>query len=230
MIVTTLVLSVTLATLQTQQQCSCPPAGGSSVAAEPVFTFNLVSGTEICACSSRMEKKGSDQFLVRSDGVFTLFKTSQSTPFFESTKGYEYSIDTNENELKISATSHLPFGESWKWVEVPVRRWSISSKDPGSLSYQFILSAPKLSSSQVKEALSFYKYAKKKRINNEEVIGRLFAAALAGNKEAVEALSTMPVDLGIDGYTAEVYHLVVNDYQEYAKQHNLPPMAVHYRK
>ena len=79
-----------------------------------------------------------------------------------------------------------------------------------------IVKAPVLTKRQIREALNYYA----RHINSpaweddyEDVIGRVLAAAVAGNNAARRSLAEMPANFELDGHSGEVYQEAIAFYK-----------------
>jgi hypothetical protein len=118
-------------------------------------------------------------------------------------------LEPTGGALRVIEIAHWPFGLHWKWVEVPIAEWLIDSHAVKGQMPRPRLPKPRATKAEVRNFLRDYRawLASPKRdyAIAEEMVGRLFAAAVTGDAEARRLWLTMRSDAGLDGAASEDY-------------------------
>jgi hypothetical protein len=189
--------------------CPCPASNGAESGSEPLAVVGQAGVPLFIACGYRESKAGVFPVVASEFEVFRCGNKAALISF----DGTETCILTEEkNHLVITETEKWPFAPGWKWVDVPVRQYVVANDSPGLVAKTMVLKAPVLSQRQIGDALDYYaRHIHRRGLEEdyEDVIGRVLAAAVAGNGAARQALAEMPATLNLDGEGAEVYQEAV---------------------
>jgi hypothetical protein len=144
---------------------------------------------------------------------------SEDLLYFDGTQ--TATIEPAGDALRIVEYSRWPFGKHWKWIEVPVVEWRIDSRSSNHPSGRPRLRKPELTTVEIKQFLREYRARvamSDHRGGGEESVGRMFAAMVSGDPEAIRLFASMRSDAGLDGAAAEDYEYAVHDYRLGKKQ------------
>lgn len=193
-----LVLSVSSAHSGCEQ--SCP---------EPLLTAATAKGDRLLLCGYLDDRLGTTVRV----SEFSIFRCADSRVIlnFDGTQTAEIRIAPTG--LEVVEVSKWPFGENWEWVYVPVREALIDGSD--SISWRPRFGKPRLSLPAIGQFVHDYAA----RVGREgkaygpddEVVGKLFAAAATGDSTAKRLFEAMPRDVHLDGAAAEAYDVAVFD-------------------
>jgi hypothetical protein len=113
--------------------------------------------------------------------------------------------------LEVTEVSNWPFGNEWRWVEVPIYRWELPYGKTAAPERTVVLTPPKIPTEQLDALFRWYgdlarQSAEVRRAaQSEEAVGRLFAAALTDEDRFRSIFKEMREALSLDGHSAEVY-------------------------
>jgi len=132
------------------------------------------------------------------------------------------------SKMKITETSRWPFGLNWSWVDVPIWEYMVYADVGRPIEKRMVLSPPILSKRQVEDTLKNYTLLKQSLASKtnrlalatelENIIGRILAVALMGNKEGQRDLESMRSELSLDGHMGEIHSEAVSIYNSYAQE------------
>jgi len=171
----------------------------------------------VVACGYEDGRRGK---IVRGSEV-QVFRCGQSEEllYFDGTQ--TVTIEPAGDAFRIVEYSHWPFGKHWTWIEVPVVEWRIDSRSSNHPLGRPRLGKPDVTTVEIKQFLREYRAwvaMSDHRRGGEESVGRMFAAMVSGDPEAIRLFKSMRSDAGLDGAAAEDYEYAVHDYRLGKKQ------------
>lgn len=119
--------------------------------------------------------------------------------------------------LRVTEIARWPFGPHWKEVEIPVAEWFVDSTFTTWQEPRPRLPQPRATKSEVSEFLQQYRdwLASPDRDDDDagQWIGRLFAARVTGDAEAIRLFQSMSPDVFLRGDELDDYMMAEYDYR-----------------
>jgi hypothetical protein len=182
--------------------CRCPAEASSR---QVLVSVGESESTGFVACGHADSKyKGG---VVASE--LQIFSCASGTLIFEFDATQTVRLEAHGEMLHVLELSRWPFQLAWKWVDVPVFEWEL--QDGTDVTRQVVLAKPSVTNSEIRAAVAEYKRllseskAGTAYAADEEIVGRLFTAAIAGDRDAAELFLKMRSEAGLDGAAGEVY-------------------------
>jgi hypothetical protein len=167
-------------------------------------------GVVVCGIEESRKGKvilGSEIQLFRCDDSKELF-------YFDGTQ--KVTIEPVRGALRLVEYSDWPFGKGWKWIEVPVAEWLVDSASADSVAHPR-LPKPQATKDEIRKFLRNYRAwiaaPDLHHEDGEEMVGRIFAAAVTGDAEAYRLFLSMRTDAPIDGAASEDYETAQYHYR-----------------
>jgi hypothetical protein len=180
--------------------CDCPPTAASRNIVVAVPARGAASGLVVCG-DKESEQSGS---ITASN--FEVFNCGARQPILQFDAVMTARLESRRGQLKVLEVSRWPFGKEWQWVDVPVLEWLLQPGDRTAPSARLVAPRPAVSAVQVKAFLEEYRQIlSARRAADEEVVAKLFTAAMTGNEEAAMLFRTMREDAQLDGAAGETY-------------------------
>lgn len=165
-----------------------------------VTTRGTASGLVVCG-DKEAEQSGS---IVASNFEVFICGARQPILYFDAVRRAR--LDGGKDQLRIVEISELPFGKAWQWVDVPVLEWRLQPGDRAAPSPLLVAPRPLVTVAQVNDFLEEYRHMLRARRGvDEEIVAKLFTAAMTGSHEAAMLFRTMPEDARLDGAAGETY-------------------------
>lgn len=198
--------------------CSCPAGVGGTDGVSRILVVPATSprapGLVVCGYA-----ESNSQGLLRAS-EFEVFSCGTTHALLTFDALQAATLRTAAGALEITEVAKWPFGRAWQWIDVPLWRHLITPGTPPTMRRELLLSPPALSQEQIASVLRSYADAAaghSDSLGTEELIGRVFSAALAGDVTAQAALAEMRDTLRLDGAYAEAWHRAIETYQLYAR-------------
>lgn len=196
-----------------QSNCICFKGLASNDNKEPSLYLNFSNEQSIVVCGSELEKTDSVSILITEFNVFDC-KTGNSIAEYSATKRCKVSI--KKDTLSIVQMKHLPAGNHWEWIDVPVGIEYIYAdgnairKSTTKACFTKIVIAPKLINQFYAEIDTLI--SNKVIIDSEGLIGKLEVLALNDDQKAKELLLNFNEKFAYrpDGSSAELLIDAVN--------------------
>ena len=138
-----------------------------------------------------------------------VFRCDQSDELLSFDGTQTVTLEPTGDALRVVEYSKWPFGKQWKWIEVPVAEWLVDPRSSAQPVAHPRLPKPQVTKAEVREFLRKYRaWIAAPHLHHEdgeEMVGRIFAAAVTGDAEARRLFLSMRSDAPIDGAAAEDY-------------------------
>lgn len=176
--------------------CDCPP---DAIVRRALLTAGSDRGFVVCGHSEPARNgviTGSELEIFACDAPKALF-------WFGGVQTAR--IERRGTGLRVVEIAHWPFGKNWTWIDMPVLEWTLEAgmKPPAP---RAIAPEPAITAAQVDAFLERYRaLLRAGSAADEEIVGRLFAAAMSGNRTAADLFRTMERDAHLDGGAGEAY-------------------------
>lgn len=188
--------------------CACPSTASSKTM--------LLSTDTLVVCG--FEERRENTVLVASE--FEIFRCDSDHPMLELGAERTAKIEYRDGALHVVEIDHWPFGKKWEWIDVPTFAWRIEPHAERAEVVRLPLTKPQVRAEEIRSMLISYRRAlEQHEVIDEEVVARLFTAAVAGDAEAERSFLQMT---GLDGHAAEVYGAAIALYRTHVKKENLP--------
>ncbi len=112
-----------------------------------------------------------------------------------------------DDHLRVVEYTSWPFGEHWKWKDVPVFEYDVSAEETRT---KVVLPRPAASKSERQAFLDHYLALLARRSPphvDDVVVGKLFALAASGDQKARGLFEVMKRDTHIDGDALETWNM-----------------------
>ncbi len=180
--------------------CVCPPTAASQEMIVAVTTGAGASGLVACG-DKEFDQRGS---ITASN--FEVFNCGARQPILYFDAVVTARLYSHRGTLQIVQIAKWPFGEEWQWLDVPVLEWWLQPADGAAPPPRLVAPRPSVTLAQVNKFLAEYRQmVRGRRAADEEIVARLFAAAMTGNHEAALLFRTMREDARLDGAAGETY-------------------------
>ena len=181
-----------LVAIEGRAACRCPPYA--------MFSHVLVTtpraGTEAL---SRVEMKTAVTARSYTRGHLQVFRCGQKRVLLGLPAEHSVTLEPVGDALRVVEIATLPFGPHWKEVEIPVAEWFVDSHFTTWKEPRPRLPQPRVTKAEVSEFVQQYRdwLASPDRDDDEagQWIGRLFAARVTGDAEAVRLFESMSSDV-----------------------------------
>ena len=198
--------------------CPCPESIGATAGAAPLLVVPGAPGRgpSLVACGYA---EPSPHAAIRAS-EFEVFSCGHKEALLTFGALQTATLRRHGRSLEITELARWPFGNDWRWVDVPLWRYVVTPGTPPSVRKVLLLAPPALSPERIAAVLQEYAEALGSggvSLKTEDLIGRVFAAALAGDPNARTALAEMRETLALDGASAEVWKQAFGTYQLYAR-------------
>jgi hypothetical protein len=215
---------------QPQAGCSCPTELLVPAVTHPLIAVGgrRAGDAGLAVCGS-IEKRKSDVDVIAAEfGVFAC-PSKERVLEFDALQRAE--VLASDGRLRITELTNWPFGADWKWIDVPLREFTVVPGTPPTVFRRTVLARPKLTSTQIKLVLNEFRSFRRSRVDKEEnlanLVGRLLAVALTGDGASISAFREMRTILNsldpFDAESAELYNAASDVYKEYVQAHGATP-------
>lgn len=205
------ILSVLAVPTVVLADCGCPQSAGSKDLL--ITTAPGRSGKGLVACGYKEE--GSRGVVVRGS-EFEVFRCSDTRRLLEFGALETVDLKAERADLHMTRLSNWPFGPGWSWDSVPVAE-AVLTESGAAPAWKASLPKPRIRTEEIEAFLREYRaavqHAGRKYAPDENVVGKLFVAMVAGNPEAKRLFWEMPQTVNLDGHAAELYNAAVGDYR-----------------
>jgi len=198
--------------------CPCPESIGATAGAAPLLVVPgaPARGPGLVACGHA--EPGSNSAIRASE--FEVFSCGHAEALLTFGALQTATLRRHGLSLEISELARWPFGNDWQWVDVPLWKYVVTPGAPPAVRKEFLLAPPSLSHERIATVLQDYSEALGSSgapRRNEALVGRVLAAALAGDPIARTVLAEMRDTLALDGAAAEIWQQAFETYQLYAR-------------
>jgi hypothetical protein len=106
-------------------------------------------------------------------------------------------LTSEPGRLLVTEVAQWPFGPDWKWIDVPLSKFVITTGTPPEVTQRIVLDPPALTPVQIKEVLNDFESLRKSKVGEDDrakmgnLVGRLLGAALTGDAAAIDAFQAM---------------------------------------
>jgi hypothetical protein len=119
-------------------------------------------------------------------------------------------VEQRGDTLHVIESRRWPFGPHWQWIHMPLFEWTIDQQTPANPHPRRLLPRPAATAAEIRAQIAAYRAWLKKPIDErkdyEQFVGRMFAAAVSGDREARALFETMDRDAHLDGEPGEVWN------------------------
>lgn len=192
--------------LSLADSCKCFDGIGSLKNDEPKLTYSFKNKKSVNICGF-IDKEMTEQGFIISE--FNIFDCDTGKSYVEYGAVKICRIVEKENELEIQDLRYLPIGDDWRWTLIQIGEQTI--KPNGNDLYISELKPKiqpyKINKKQAEEFLHSLKQGEGFNSDWEQIIGRLEALAIIGNKKAWYILKDLEKFTGqkFDGALAETW-------------------------
>lgn len=203
-------LMTLLLAVEGRAACKCP---ASSMSSDLLITTPANGYGGVVACGYEDSRRG--QVIRASE--FQVFRCDRSKALLSLSATHSAKLQPAGDALRVIEISHWPFGSHWKWVEVPIAEWLLDAHSSTQQVPRPRLSRPRLTKTEVTEFLREYQVwlanPARDHANDEDMVGRLFASMVSGDREAGRLFRSMRSDASLDGAAAEDYATAEYNYR-----------------
>ncbi len=198
--------------------CPCPESIGATAGAPPLLVVPAAPGRGPGLVACGYAETGPHSGVRASE--FEVFSCGHTKALLTFDALQTATLRRRGRALEITELARWPFGSDWQWVDVPLWRYLVTQGSTPAVRKVFLLAPPSLSPERIAAVHRDYAEALGTRgapRRNEDLVGRVLAAALAGDPSARTALAEMRDTLALDGAVAEVWQEAFDTYQLYAR-------------
>jgi len=193
-------------TIQSIQNCRCFDGIGASKNDKPTLTYEFPNGKTVSICGF-VDKEMHEQGTIISE--FNVFDCQNGRSYAEYGALKICRIVEKENELEIQDLKYLPIGNEWDWELIQIGEQTIKTNGNELIVTELTPKIEKYSinESQANEFLNSLKPGRGFNSDWEQIIGKLEALSIIGNKKAWNILENLENFTGIkfDGTLAETW-------------------------
>ncbi len=221
-ILTLLIIIVTVNIAHTE--CICPDSLGAKAGSKPLAVLKEQGKQKSLVVCGYLEKQNADNSVIAAE--FQVFQCGKKEPLLTYGALQKCKLKTNNSKLEIIELITWPFGENWKWIDIPYRQ-TIIKINPYVKEDKIILKPPKLKKETIDKGIKFYESNRNKNEISIEIIekcvGIIFTIALTGDKRAQQYLKQMRKEFHLDGYASEIYSDALATYNFYSIERHIIP-------
>lgn len=191
-------------------QCRCPDGAWSR---NVLMTLETGRDAGLVACGHEEERQP-DRVIA---SELQIFECAATKPLLEFGALQTAVLRARGPVLQVTELERWPFGKAWEWMQVPVYEWHLSPGESPEQSRRTLQARPAVSAAEIRAFIQEYTQwlsgdANDRSDQSEELVARLFTAAVAGDPQAEALFLTMSDDAGLDGAAAESYSQAIETY------------------
>lgn len=187
-----------LVAVEGRAACRCPL---SAFHTNLLITAPAEGPGGVVACGIEESRKGK---VIRGSEV-EVFRCDHSEEVISFDGTQTVTFEPAGDALRIIEYANAAFGKHFKWIEVPVAEWRVDSRSTRQDVPRPRLPRPEATKAEIRKLLrecrKWIADPKRDHKNDEEMVGRLFAAMVAGDPDARQLFQSMKAFL--DGAAGE---------------------------